>query len=216
MDVNKYINIQGNELLISNSDKLDNETKSITFFLHGYGANQSDLIFMSESHPFNNSLCVFPQGFYKLDNSYQDESYSWGNIGNYENITKSAELLNSIINEFISLNKFTKAPEISIVGFSQGGMLAQILTIKYLTKLNNLILLSTLLPPIIYDYSGIYPPINKIFISHGIEDNVIDPSNADLIFDYYKKYNYYIEIEKYIMGHTIHNNLFKDLSTYLF
>ena len=171
---------------------------------------------MSEFHPFNNSLCVFPQGFYKLDNSYQVESYSWGEIGNYKNIIKSAELLNSIINEFISLNKFNKVPEISIVGFSQGGMMAQILAINYLTELNNLILLSTLLPPIMYDYSGSYPPMNKIFISHGTEDNVIDPSNADLIFDYYKKYNYYVEIKKYIMGHTIHNNLFKDLSEYLF
>ena len=78
--------------------------KVLLFFLHGYGANQSDLVFMSEFHPFNNSLCVFPQGFYKLDNSYQVESYSWGDIGNYKNIIKSAELLNSIINEFISLN----------------------------------------------------------------------------------------------------------------
>ena len=202
MNVNKYINIQGNQLLIPNSDKLNNKTKSVTF--------------MSEFHPFNNSLCVFPQGFYKLDNSFQVESYSWGDIGNYENIIKSAELLNSIIKEFISLNKFNNVPEISIVGFSQGGMMAQILAINYLTKLNNLILLSTLLPPIMYDYSGSYPPINKIFVSHGTEDTVIDLSNADLIFDYYKKYNYHIEIKKYIMGHTIHNNLFKDLEGYLF
>ena len=216
MNVNKYINIQGNQLLIPNSDKLNNETENIIFFLHGYGANQSDLVFMSESHPFNNSLCVFPQGFYKLDNPYQFESYSWGDIGNYDNIIKSAELLNSIINEFISSNKFNKIPEISIIGFSQGGMLAQILAIHYLTKLNNLILLSTLLPPIMYDYSGSYPPINKIFVSHGTEDNVIDPSNADSIFDYYKKYNYYVEIKKYNMGHTIHGDLFKDLQGYLF
>ena len=216
MNVNKYINIQGNQLLIPNSDKLNNETENIIFFLHGYGANQSDLVFMSESHPFNNSLCVFPQGFYKLDNPYQFESYSWGDIGNYDNIIKSAELLNSIINEFISSNKFNKIPEISIVGFSQGGMLAQILAIHYLTKLNNLILLSTLLPPIMYDYSGSYPPINKIFVSHGTEDNVIDSSNSDLIFVYYKKYNYYVEIKKYNMGHTIHGDLFKDLQGYLF
>ena len=216
MNVNKYINIQGNQLLIPNSDKLNNETENIIFFLHGYGANQSDLVFMSESHPFNNSLCVFPQGFYKLDNPYQFESYSWGDIGNYDNIIKSAELLNSIINEFISSNKFNKIPEISIIGFSQGGMLAQILAIHYLTKLNNLILLSTLLPPIMYDYSGSYPPINKIFVSHGTEDNVIDPSNADSIFDYYKKYNYYVEIKKYNMGHTIHDDLFEDLQGYLF
>lgn len=216
MNVNKYINIQGNQLLIPNSDKLNNETENIIFFLHGYGANQSDLVFMSESHPFNNSLCVFPQGFYKLENPYQFESYSWGDIGNYDNIIKSAELLDSIINEFISSNKFNKIPEISIVGFSQGGMLAQILAIHYLTKLNNLILLSTLLPPIMYDYSGSYPPINKIFVSHGTEDNVIDSSNADLIFDYYKKYNYYVEIKKYNMGHTIHGDLFKDLQGYLF
>ena len=216
MNVNKYINIQGNQLLIPNSDKLNNETENIIFFLHGYGANQSDLVFMSESHPFNNSLCVFPQGFYKLDNPYQFESYSWGDIGNYDNIIKSAELLNSIINEFISSNKFNKIPEISIIGFSQGGMLAQILAIHYLTKLNNLILLSTLLPPIMYDYSGSYPPINKIFVSHGTEDNVIDPCNADLIFDYYKKYNYYVEIKKYNMGHTIHDDLFEDLQGYLF
>ena len=216
MNVNKYINIQGNQLLIPNSDKLNNETENIIFFLHGYGANQSDLVFMSESHPFNNSLCVFPQGFYKLENPYQFESYSWGDIGNYDNIIKSAELLNSIINEFISSNKFNKIPEISIIGFSQGGMLAQILAIHYLTKLNNLILLSTLLPPIMYDYSGSYPPINKIFVSHGTEDNVIDPSNADSIFDYYKKYNYYVEIKKYNMGHTIHDDLFEDLQGYLF
>ena len=216
MNVNKYINIQGNQLLIPNSDKLNNETENIIFFLHGYGANQSDLVFMSESHPFNNSLCVFPQGFYKLDNPYQFESYSWGDIGNYDNIIKSAELLNSIINEFISSNKFNKIPEISIIGFSQGGMLAKILAIHYLTKLNNLILLSTLLPPIMYDYSGSYPPINKIFVSHGTEDNVIDPGNADSIFDYYKKYNYYVEIKKYNMGHTIHDDLFEDLQGYLF
>ena len=216
MNVNKYINIQGNQLLIPNSDKLNNETENIIFFLHGYGANQSDLVFMSESHPFNNSLCVFPQGFYKLDNPYQFESYSWGDIGNYDNIIKSAELLNSIINEFISSNKFNKIPEISIIGFSQGGMLAQILAIHYLTKLNNLILLSTLLPPIMYDYSGSYPPINKIFVSHGTEDNVIAPDNADSIFDYYKKYNYYVEIKKYNMGHTIHDDLFEDLQGYLF
>ena len=31
-----------------NSDKLNNETESIVFFLHGYGANQSDLVFMSK------------------------------------------------------------------------------------------------------------------------------------------------------------------------
>ena len=214
MNVNKYINIQGNQLLIPNSDKLNNETESIVFFLHGYGANQSDLVFMSDFQPFNKSLCVFPQGFYKLDNSYQFESFSWGDIGNYENIKKSAELLNSIINEFISLNQFTRVPQISIVGFSQGGMLAQILAVNYLSKLHNLILLSTLLPPIMHDYSGTYPPINNIFIGHGTEDNVIDQSNADLIFDYYKKYNYDVKIKKYNMGHTIHSNLFEDLSEY--
>ena len=214
MNVNKYINIQGNQLLIPNSDKLNNETESIVFFLHGYGANQSDLVFMSDFQPFNKSLCVFPQGFYKLDNPYQFESYSWGDIENYENINKSAELLNSIINEFISLNQFTRIPQISIVGFSQGGMLAQILAVNYLSKLHNLILLSTLLPPVMHDYSGTYPPINNIFVGHGTEDNVIDQSNADLIFDYYKKYNYDVEIKKYNMGHTIHSNLFEDLSEY--
>ena len=67
-----------------------------------------------------------------------------------------------------------------------------------------------------YDYSGSYPPINKIFVSHGTEDNVIAPDNADSIFDYYKKYNYYVEIKKYNMGHTIHDDLFEDLQGYLF
>tara|TARA_Y100000590_G_scaffold327374_1_gene371677 strand:- start:548 stop:1186 length:639 start_codon:yes stop_codon:yes gene_type:complete len=212
--VNKYINIQGNRLLISNSDKLNTETESIIIFLHGYGANQSDLLFMSEFNPFIKSLCVFPQGFYKLDNPYQFESYSWGDIDNYENIIKSAESLNLIINEFISLSEFSRIPKISIVGFSQGGWLAQILAVNYLSKVNNLILLSTLLPPVMHDYSGTFPPINKIFIAHGTEDNVIDQSNADLIFDYYKKYNYHVEMKKYNMGHTIHNNLFEDLSEY--
>ena len=200
--------------MISNSDKLNTETESIIIFLHGYGANQSDLLFMSEFNPFIKSLCVFPQGFYKLDNPYQFESYSWGDIDNYENIIKSAESLNLIINEFISLSEFGRIPKISIVGFSQGGWLAQILAVNYLSKVNNLILLSTLLPPVMHDYSGTFPPINKIFIAHGTEDNVIDQSNADLIFDYYKKYNYHVEMKKYNMGHTIHNNLFEDLSEY--
>ena len=219
--MNNLLYIQDTEVLISNLDSKNDSKQDIVIFLHGFGANKEDLTFVNTMHPFKNTINIFPQGFIKLNNPYSSNSYGWGNYSNQDNkeycdeMSLSARKIKLLIEDLISTNQNLENKQISIVGFSQGGMIAQLLAFKHFSNINNLILLSTTLPPTTKKHS-LNTYINKIFIGHGIHDDIIKISSADEIYELYKKHNYNIDLIKYNIDHTIDIKLFEDLSTYIF
>ena len=216
--MNNSILIQDTEVLIFNPYLNKSNINHIVVFLHWYGANSKDLSFMNKLKPFNNSLNIYPQGFIKLDNQFTVDSFCWGEFSNpneyNDQMELSAEKIKKLIFEIQNTITNSENVKISIVGFSQGGMLAQILAFTKIHNVENLILLSTMLPD--FSESKFESNINNFFIGHGEYDEVIDIQSAVMMYNLYTKHGYTVNFNKYKTGHNIDYKLFEDISIYKF
>lgn len=215
--MNKSLLIQDTKVIICNSESKNKNDNHLIIFLHGFGANAEDLTFFNNTNVFDNTFNIYPEGFIQLNNQFSKNSYCWGDFSHneYQNQMRASALkLNKIINK-IKIDFFdNQSIKISIVGFSQGGMLAQLMAFTELNNIENLILLSTMLPD--FNEIKIKTNINNIFVGHGIYDEVIQISNADLMYDFYNNHGYNIKYKKYNTSHSIDNTLLDDISVYKF
>jgi|GEM_PF-3811033 len=165
--------------------KIDGSTDIIVIFLHGFGANNSDLISLKEELNINNT-CYFLQAPFCL----QQNSYAWfprdhenlSNINSYfkdlqnENDEAIYTSLDEIEN-FIKTNNLDKK-ELIFIGFSQGAILSYLYPLFKNENITKLVLLS----PSILDYINLNNlKLNKdikYLITHGTYDNILPIQNS--------------------------------------
>jgi phospholipase/carboxylesterase len=118
-------------------------------------------------------------------------------------IYQSAELVNQLIQK--EIDKGILAKNILLAGFSQGGVIALHVGLRYPQKLAGIIALSSYLPTIaqLSDEASIVGKTTPVFMAHGILDAVVAIEAGKSTFDKLSTLGYSIEWHDYLMEHSV-------------
>lgn len=122
---------------------------------------------------------------------------------NIANIYKSAELVNQLIQK--EIDKGIPAKNIMLAGFSQGGVIALHVGLRYPQKLAGILALSTYLPTItqLGDEGSDASKTTPVFMAHGILDAIVAIEAGKSTFDKLSTLGYSIEWHDYLMEHSV-------------
>lgn len=211
---------------------LDKETPSpVVFMLHGFGSNKEDLFsfaddlpeeytIISIDAPFEISYHGRAWYFIDLSNEYNPAYESLGNNTtlrfDHEQAQESIFLIDQFVEEACEHFNLDKE-RITLLGFSQGAILSQILAMSFPHKYQRVIALSGYLEPSIapngfdnMQYQGV-----KMYISHGINDQVIPFSWAEKGIDTLKNCGIEVTFMEYPTAHGISPQNFYSFKTWL-
>jgi phospholipase/carboxylesterase len=118
-------------------------------------------------------------------------------------IYESAELVKQLIQK--EINKGILAKNILLAGFSQGGVIALHVGLRYPQKLAGILALSSYLPTIaqLSDEGSSVGKTTPVFMAHGILDAVVAIEAGKLTFDKLSTLGYSIEWHDYLMEHSV-------------
>jgi len=157
--------------------------KKIVLFLHGYGSNGSDLMTLKDYFHLNQSETEFISPNAPESCEFNFFGYQWfalneRTVEEIKSGLKSAFFyLDDIVNNIIK--KFeVKTEQISILGFSQGSMLATYYALQKETTFQNIFSLSGSLPKKILEEIDLKKNNTKYLIFHGKIDDVVSANQA--------------------------------------
>lgn len=188
--------------------------------LHGYGSNEQDIFDLKDNFPAKYIIVSARAPFTVSRNGYQ-----WFGIGvvnsssNVENeqLASSSKLLTRFINQVANKYHADKG-NIYVMGFSQGAMMSYEIGLSNPGMLKGIGVLSgRILPSLKVKIHNIPALKNlKIFISHGTADDRISFKEGKESYEYLKSLGLNPEFHAYTgMGHTITNQVVKDLLNWL-
>lgn len=157
--------------------------KKIVLFLHGYGSNGSDLMTLKDYFHLNQSETEFISPNAPESCEFNFFGYQWFalNERTVEEIQRGLKsaffYLDDIVNNIIK--KFeVKTEQISILGFSQGSMLATYYALQKEMTFQNIFSLSGSLPKKILEEIDLKKNNTKYLIFHGKIDDVVSANQA--------------------------------------
>jgi phospholipase/carboxylesterase len=157
--------------------------KKIVLFLHGYGSNGSDLMTLKDYFHLNQSEIEFISPNAPESCEFNFFGYQWFalNERTVEEIQRGLKsaffYLDDIVNNIIK--KFeVKTEQISILGFSQGSMLATYYALQKEMSFQNIFSLSGSLPKKILEEIDLKKNNTKYLIFHGKIDDVVSANQA--------------------------------------
>lgn len=157
--------------------------KKIVLFLHGYGSNGSDLMTLKDYFHLNQSETEFISPNAPESCEFNFFGYQWFalNERTVEEISRGLKsaffYLDDIVNNIIK--KFeVKTEQISILGFSQGSMLATYYALQKEMTFQNIFSLSGSLPKKILEEIDLKKNNTKYLIFHGKIDDVVSANQA--------------------------------------
>ena len=157
--------------------------KKIVLFLHGYGSNGSDLMTLKDYFHLNQSETEFISPNAPESCEFNFFGYQWFalNERTVEEIQRGLKsaffYLDDIVNNIIK--KFeVKTEQISILGFSQGSMLATYYALQKEMSFQNIFSLSGSLPKKILEEIDLKKNNTKYLIIHGKKDDVVSSNQA--------------------------------------
>ncbi|MEQ1740286.1 MAG: alpha/beta hydrolase-fold protein [Methyloglobulus sp.] len=118
-------------------------------------------------------------------------------------IYQSAGLVNQLIQK--EIDKGIPAKNIMLAGFSQGGVIALHVGLRYPQKLAGILALSTYLPTItqLSDEGSDASKTTPVFMAHGILDAIVAIEAGKSTFDKLSTLGYSIEWHDYLMEHSV-------------
>ncbi len=163
--------------------------KKIILFLHGYGSNGSDLISLKNyiKHNPDNTEFISPNAPEPCEFNYF--GYQWFPLNERTPLEIESGLktgfnyLNSIVEKICS-DFSVQTLNISLVGFSQGSMLATYYGLTSGKNFYNIISLSGSLPKIILDKLDIKKSTTAYEIFHGKQDDVVNFNQAKETYEF--------------------------------
>ncbi|AFS48922.1 Phospholipase/Carboxylesterase [alpha proteobacterium HIMB59] len=157
--------------------------KKIVLFLHGYGSNGSDLISLKDYFHLNQSETEFISPNAPEPCEFNFFGYQWFALRERSEEEIQAGLksaffyLDEIVNDI--KKKFQiNSDQISILGFSQGSMLATYYALQNEDTFQNIFSLSGSLPKKILEEIELKKNNTKYLIFHGKIDDVVSPNQA--------------------------------------
>ena len=157
--------------------------KKIVLFLHGYGSNGSDLIALKDYFHLNQSETEFISPNAPEPCEFNFFGYQWFTLRE----RSEEEIQTGLKSAFFYLDEIVKdikkkfqinSDQISILGFSQGSMLATYYALQNEDTFQNIFSLSGSLPKIILEKIELKKNNTKYLIFHGKIDDVVSPNQA--------------------------------------
>jgi phospholipase/carboxylesterase len=130
-------------------------------------------------------------------------------------IYQSATLINQLIER--ERSNGIAAEHILLAGFSQGGVIALHVGLRYSEKLAGIIALSAYLPTLAQLQTEA-APANKntpIFIAHGILDSVVAIESGKAVFDALHAQGYHTQWHDYLMEHSVCIEEIEHIATFI-
>ena len=196
--------------------KSKKKNSPLIILIHGYGSNERDLFSLIDYFP-NDAYVISLRAPIELFNN----SYAWYDIylddKNKIYDHKAAELVRDQLSQFIddaSKNPNIDSENITLIGFSQGAILSHSISFSYPGKIKNIIAISGLVDEKIMKKTSLIPKTN-IYISHGINDNLIDYETSKESLNFYLKNNIEFIFESYEQGHGINQENLESLIKWL-
>lgn len=205
------------EYVVVKVEALPKKTPTL-IILHGYGADEYDLISVAQAFPPLNIISIrapieLPWGGYAW---YHLEQTADGLRGDEVTRSQNEELLRLAIIEILEKEQLDKN-NIILLGFSQGAAMSYSLVASPPdgVSINALIALSGYVPfEIKKTLSSI--GLNKlpVFISHGEDDDLISPKALDEAAELLRSAGSEVTANKYAMGHSVSNEVISDLKVW--
>ena len=132
-----------------------------------------------------------------------------------DDIRRSAQAIRAIVEEQVARGIATK--RIVLAGFSQGGVIALHLGLRYERKLAGIIALSTYLHDAerLVDELTLDNADTPIFMAHGLGDPMIPVTRAITSREALKRLSYRVEWHEYAMGHGVCLEEIRDIARWL-
>jgi phospholipase/carboxylesterase len=130
-------------------------------------------------------------------------------------IYQSATLIEQLIER--EKNQGIATENILLAGFSQGGVIALHVGLRYPQKLAGIIALSSYLPTLV-QLNNEASSANKntpIFMAHGILDSIVAIESGKTVFDTLHAQNYPIQWHDYVMEHSVCVEEIEHIATFI-
>ena len=197
------------------SPDIPSEGAPLLLLLHGYGANEEDLLGLA-SHLDARLVCVSARAPYALDFG----GFAWFNIdfgaeGVRFDFAEAEESLAQILSLVDALRRVHRPTRVFIAGFSQGASMALAAALRRPRALAGVIALSgvcslDMLPEDTASVQGL-----KVFMSHGCFDPVIPIAQARASRDLLVPLGLDLLYKEYDMPHAIAQPCLEDLDSWL-
>jgi phospholipase/carboxylesterase len=185
----------------------------VLFLLHGYGADENDLLSLHQQLP-SNLLIVSIRAPYA-----EGEGFKWWDIGkasNDDNLSKATTAVEHVI-KYVQQQLHLDSTHIFVGGFSQGAMLSLHLALTHPQLYKGIIAFSGKLLPetrSITTSDNQYSKLN-ILICHGNDDNVIPIAEAEAATTFLSKMKIRYTYNRYKMAHSIIDSEMQDVSEWM-
>jgi len=123
-----------------------------------------------------------------------------------ENLLFETENLKKFIDDFLNKNNYKK---VVVIGYSNGANILGSLQFNYGRIFDGSILMHPMVP--LKNFSIKNQGNQKVLITAGKNDLMVNEAEADELFELLKKNNASVEIHKYLSGHNISNKEVEDI-----
>ena len=213
-----YKKLNNIEYIVVEPDYINPDKKyPVIFLLHGYGSNMSDLANICEHIDINEYIYICPNAPLEIDIGFGNKGYSWFDIDtdyklledNYSNLMN--ELIFSLGKEY-SINK----KQMILGGFSQGAMVTYEFGITKTNYFSGLLAMSgKLINKEIFKQGEKINLDKKIFISHGLYDNVISVNEGREANKIFEAVGFNVEYNEYPITHEISLDVISDIKIWI-
>jgi phospholipase/carboxylesterase len=199
--------------------KIKSAHPPVIILLHGVGSNEEDL-FSFANHLPEKYLVISARAPISLGGN----SYAWYHLdfstGKPVYNFKEEETSRATLIKFISQvkEKYSADPnEIYLCGFSQGAIMSYSIALTRPDLVKGIAVMSGRLLEEIKPFITAKDKLQKlkVFISHGVKDNVLPVQNAREAAVFLKTLNINFSYKEYPEEHTIRNEMFTDLLKWL-
>ncbi len=188
----------------------------VIILLHGYGSNEADLFGLKEVLPKKyivaSARAPYPVG---------PDGFQWFNLNNLDDqpeIGNSRSLIVKFIDGLITKYKADRQ-NVYLIGFSQGAMMSYDVGLYNPGKVKGIAPLSgRIFSSVRQNIKNASPQMKqlRVFIAHGAADNRINVAEGRAANSYLKSMGLKPEYHEYAgMGHTISNDVLRDLAKWL-
>ncbi|HZP45040.1 MAG TPA: alpha/beta fold hydrolase [Candidatus Binataceae bacterium] len=188
--------------------------------MHGWGSNALDLHGIAPFIAGGRFLVICPQGRHEVEigavNGFGWYEMKPGGRPDEEKVDAAIDELRDFINEACGRYPVDRR-KIVLIGFSQGGMMAYNLAMRWPDKFAALVGISTAFPDYLFERAKNREAIAKlpVMVQHGRADEMLEPARARKSVELLRELGATVDFRQYDCGHEVSADGVRDLSAFL-
>jgi phospholipase/carboxylesterase len=190
------------------------------FAMHGWGSSAMDLLGLAPFVADGRFLVICPQGPHEVEIGAVN-GYGWyqmrpGSRPDEEKVGPAVEQLSMFIDEASSRYPVDKR-KIVVLGFSQGGMMAYNLAMRWPEKFAALVGIGTAFPEYLVELISNHETIQQLptMVQHGRADPMLEIARARKSVETLRSLKVPVTFREYDCGHEVSADGVRDLSRFL-